>query len=412
MLEDKPLPHHAQAGRFARTPATWKIYALFAIMGFQQAVPGPAVAFLRSDFGWGPATAGLHFGAFALGLFLYGFANTPLMRWRRQSLVSVASLAMALATLSVSLGRHPAATVASMFCMGFASGGLLSILPSALADLHRRHHGTALAELNLGSSLGMVGATLCFAAVSTGGVAWRTALALPLIMVAAILVATRHVAVGEAAHGPASDTAQAMPRAARLCCLIVFLGVSVEWTLGFWGTQFLSLKLSVDPGTAAAASTVLFAGAIAGRLAASRLTLRVSCRTALTGALLLAAASLPVLWLSPVPLLSLAAMTASGAAAGLIYPMSLGAAVELAPACSARIAGTCAQAIGLAMLVAPLTLGVVAERVGIVTAFGLVVPLILLACVVLVVLRAERQSTTGHPVTPLPIRPGAPPGLS
>jgi MFS family permease len=260
--------------------------------------------------------------------------------------------------------------------MGLASGGLLALLPAALADLHPDQRGQAFAELNLAASLGMLAATSAVAAVASAGLPWRLALALPLALSAAVFLAGRRVRFAEPATPAGGPAEGRVPPVVWLCWLLVFLGVSIEWSLGFWSAQFLGLRLGIASSAAAAASGVLFAGAILGRIAMARLVRRFPCLGVLLGALALATFSLPVLWLSPAAWLSLPALALSGAAAGMFYPMGLAVAVETAPAAADAISARFSQAIGAAMLAAPLTLGLLAERVGLVAAFGVSLPIV------------------------------------
>jgi hypothetical protein len=64
--------------RFERTPSTWLAYLLVGYFMYVQASLGPILPFLREDLSLGYGAAGLHFGAFALGVLFTGLLGEPL----------------------------------------------------------------------------------------------------------------------------------------------------------------------------------------------------------------------------------------------------------------------------------------------------------------------------------------------
>jgi hypothetical protein len=65
--------------RFERTPSTWLAYLLVGYFMYAQASLGPILPFLREDLSLGYGAAGLHFGAFALGVLFTGFCASLLL---------------------------------------------------------------------------------------------------------------------------------------------------------------------------------------------------------------------------------------------------------------------------------------------------------------------------------------------
>ena len=87
----------------------------------------------------------------------------------------------------------------------------------------------------------------------------------------------------------------------------------------------------------------------------------------------------PLFWLSPGTLLALAGLFVTGLGIGGVYPLGVSAAISAAPGNTDAAAARLAIGGGGAILVAPFVLGALADRVGIGTAFGIVVPMLLAA---------------------------------
>ncbi|CAN5294888.1 hypothetical protein BH20ACT9_BH20ACT9_05350 [soil metagenome] len=106
---------------------------------------------------------------------------------------------------------------------------------------------------------------------------------------------------------------------------VVFLGVSAEWSVAYWGADFLRAATGLGRSHAAAALGVFFAAMLAGRLLGSRLAARLSGPGLLVSAL--GVAGFPVCWLAAAPLCVGAVVDTLGteAAYGLVMPMLLAA---------------------------------------------------------------------------------------
>jgi fucose permease len=162
----------------------------------------------------------------------------------------------------------------------------------------------------------------------------------------------------------------------------------------------------MEKTAAASAASLFLGGMVLGRIAGSRLTRRIAPARILIAAVILALTGFLLFWLAPTRsagglpalVLSVAGQAAGGASmgqaltlaglflAGLgmanVFPLALaggtGAAPDRLDLASARIS----LGSGLAILLAPLTLGWVADNGGIAVAFALVAVLLALAAVV------------------------------
>jgi fucose permease len=84
-------------------------------------------------------------------------------------------------------------------------------------------------------------------------------------------------------------------------------------------------------------------------------------------------------WFSPGSAFTLIGLFITGLGIGGVYPLGVSASIASAPENTDAAAARLAVGGGGAILVAPLVLGALADRIGIGTAFGIVVPMLLAA---------------------------------
>ena len=160
---------------------------------------------------------------------------------------------------------------------------------------------------------------------------------------------------------------------------LVALGVASEWCVGYWGADFLADGTGLTRPAAATSLTAFFAAMLVGRIASSRLARTLPPAILLAMTLFVALLGFPLFWLSPGTLLALAGLFLTGLGIGGVYPLGVSAAISAAPGNTDAAAARLAIGGGGAILVAPFVLGALADRAGIGTAFGIVVPMLLAA---------------------------------
>ncbi|MEV4006128.1 MFS transporter [Actinomadura sp. NPDC049753] len=168
------------------------------------------------------------------------------------------------------------------------------------------------------------------------------------------------------------------------------LAVGVEFCMVFWAADFLGSVKGLGAGTAATLSAGFVLGMAAGRAAAGPVVRRGGRPDRL---LALAAAvglgGFAVLWASPAPV-AVAGLVVTGLGVALLYPVILGQALAARPSEPARAAARCALASGVAIGVAPLVLGALADLTTL-RAAALVAPVLLLVLLA----RCGRRLRTG-----------------
>jgi fucose permease len=381
-------------GQFVRYPLTWATYGLVGYFAYLETVLGPLMPFLRAEHDFSYTVASLHFSAFALGGLPVGFFGDRVAgRWGRRASLWGGAAGMAAGALLLAASPVTPGTVLGAFLMGTFGALLLITTQAVLADNYGEWSAVAITESNAAASACAILASLAVGAFAASGLGWRAALLLPVA--ALVLLAIRFLAapLGRArTQESASDKASpALPARFWVYFGVLFLGVSVEWCVAYWGADFLENGVGLGRSAAASALSVFFVAMLAGRLLASRLARGMASGTLLLATLCLALAGFPLFWLSAVPALSLLGLFITGLGVGSVYPLAISVGVAAAPGRTDTATARLGLAGGGAILTAPFVLGAFADQVGIERAYGIVVPLLLAA--VALTLLARRLDT-------------------
>jgi fucose permease len=373
--------------RFVRHPLTWATYALVGYFAYLETVLGPLMPFLRAEHGFGYTVASLHFSAFALGAIPVGFFGDRVSgRWGRRAGLWGGGTGMAVGALLLAVSPVTPGTVLGAFLMGTFGGLLLITTQAVLADNYGEWSAVAITESNAAASACAILASLAVGVFTALGLGWRVALVLPVAALALLAARFRTEPLGRArTHASGQASSSALPARFWVYFGVLFLGVSVEWCVAYWGADFLENGAGLRRSAAATALSIFFAAMLAGRLLGSRLARGMRGGVLLLATLCVALAGFPVFWLSAMPALNLLGLFVVGLGVGSVYPLAISVGVAAAPGRTDTAAARLGLAGGGAILTAPFVLGAFADRVGIERAYGIVVPL-LLAAVVLTLL--------------------------
>ncbi|MDQ2694365.1 MAG: MFS transporter [Pseudomonadota bacterium] len=379
---------------FVRTPLTWLIYLMLGYFAYLQSALGPLMPHLLAELGLGYTAGGLHFSAFALGTILAGLLGGRVVRrWGRRAALWGGGIGMAAGGLLIAAGGHLAATLAGALTMGAFGGGLLIIIPATLSDRYGAQRTIALTEANAMASLWAMLVPACIGGFAAAGLGWRSALYLAAALLLLIWARFRHVAVPaaqERLRHSSSSPATALPGTFWAFCGVIFLVVSVEWSLVAWAAAFLQDAVGLRKATASTLMSLFFMAMLAGRLIASRLAHLAPSTTLLFIALGITGLGFPLFWLAPLAPLNVAGLFVAGLGAANLYPFALASALGMAPGQTDAAAARLSLTVGAAILLAPLALGWTADRLDIRQAYGMVAAL-LAAALAMTVLAARLE---------------------
>ncbi|MEN3283338.1 MAG: hypothetical protein V7607_4478 [Solirubrobacteraceae bacterium] len=381
-----------------RDRLTWIAYALLAWFAYLQAAPGLVVGHLRDELHLSYSTGGLHIAAFAGGSMVAGVISARLERaLGRRAVFWWAAALMGAGAIGLTAGRLAEMTVGSVLVMGVGGGLLLVTIQAALADHHGKRGAVALAEANVAASIAyvvLIGVLSLTAALHAG---WRVALLASLVVPVLAWSSNRRLAID--APPPSRVAHGRLPSAFWIAAAMLFCTTAAEWCITAWGATFVGLAADVSTDTAVALMAGYFGGVVAGRTLGSRLARRHDPARLLAFALAVTAAGFAILWPSTAPAQALVGLSLLGIGIGNLFPMGLSIAVALAPGQAALASGRAVAMTSFAVLLAPLTVGTLADATSLTAALGVVPVVLVLAAAGLTLVRRSRTRASGAPGT-------------
>ena len=378
---------------FQRDRFTWLAYVSLAFYGYFLNVLGPITPFLKDELRLSYTVSSFHFTAFAIGILLIGLGG----HWVIQRLGRGRSLWLGLFGLSLSawillIGRIPVVTIGACFLMGLIGSLILALVPAALSDRHGESRTVALSEANMIASLFATCAPLFVGwfAHSAGG--WRWALGViaftPILM---FLIFRNDTSSPNSSTAPDPVAAnRSLPPLFWIYWLAIVLGVSVEFCMVFWSADYVQQVFGMIKADAAQAVSLFLSAMILGRLFGSRLVQRFSTGAVLMLSIVVAAIGFVAFWKGESRLVGLSGLFITGLGVANLYPLLLSLTIGAANGNTVQAGARATLASGTAILALPLVLGRLADEVGIRSAYGIVV--LLLISIFFIIQLAARMS--------------------
>jgi fucose permease len=163
----------------------------------------------------------------------------------------------------------------------------------------------------------------------------------------------------------------------------------------FWSADYLENVLGMVKANAAQAVSLFLAAMIVGRMAGSRLVQRFSTRSVVMISILIAGVGFLVFWMTENIFFGLIGLFTTGLGVANLYPLILSMTIGAANGNTVQASARTTLASGTAILALPLALGRLADAVGIRSAYGVV--LLLLISVFLISQLAGRMPTALRP---------------
>jgi fucose permease len=243
----------------------------------------------------------------------------------------------------------------------------------------------ALAEANVAASVAyvvLIGALSLTAALHAG---WRVALLASLMVPAVLWWTNRGLAID--APPPSPVARGRLPGVFWIAATMLFCTTAAEWCVTAWGATFVQGAADVSADTAVSLMAGYFGGVVVGRTVGSRLARRYDPARLLAFALALCAAGFAILWPATAPGQALAGLTLLGVGIGNLFPMGISVTVALAPDRSALASARAVGVTSFAVLLAPLTVGTLADATSLTAALAVVPVTLALAAAALTLVR-------------------------
>lgn len=373
---------------FIRTRITWLAYSMLAYIGFSQAILGPLMPFLRSELGLNYTQGGFFSAAIACGLIFTGlFAGGLARRFRRQILFWSGGTLLALGITALSTSHTFELALLATLSMGIGGSLAQVMIQAILSDQHDEQRAIALTEANVAASLSGTLTPLVLSGLGRIGVDWRAIAIITILALALLVFSFRSVSIPNTVQAATviSKKEGSLPIAFWLYWVVLFFMVATEMSLAVWSTDFLISVVKLSRTDAVLAFGVFPAAMLTGRFAGSRLTRSWSALPLLFAALGLTLIGLPLFWLARVPALNILGLFITGLGIANQYPLTMSIAVGIAGEKTNQASARVTLAVGIALLTAPLTLGRLADGLGLQKAFGLVIVLMVTAVIVIIV---------------------------
>jgi fucose permease len=387
----QPRPRAATA--FRRDRLTWIAYTLLAWFAYLQATPGLVIGHVRDELHLSYSTGGLHVAAFAAGSIVAGVISVRLERaLGRRAVFWSAAAVMGAGAIGLSAGRIAEVTVGSLLVMGVGGGLLLVTIQAALADHHGERRAVALAEANLAAGIAyviLIGGLSLTAALHAG---WRVAVLASLLVPVLAYGSNRRLVID--APPPSHVPQGRLPGVFWIAAAMLFCTTAAEWCITAWGATFVQDATGVSTDTAVALMAGYFGGVLAGRTVGSRLARRHDPARLLAFSLALTAAGFAILWPSTGPLPALVGLSLLGIGLGNLFPMGISVTVALAPGRAVLASGRAVAMTAFAVLLAPLTVGTLADATSLTAALGVVPVVLMLAAAGLALVRRAQARTS------------------
>jgi fucose permease len=353
---------------------TWISFLIYGVWSLGWGLFSPAMPFLRAELKLGYSVAALHFSAMALGLLIAGISGARILsNVRPAPVIWCGTTAVALATASVILHCNHYCTILAAFIVGFTGSVSAQAIIGSLSERYQEHRTAVIAQLVLVNSLFSTAAPLLVAAVVSLGLPWTLSLASPLVVLSFIAILNRVMPAGTWQKREVSQIASGnLSVTYWRYWSIVFLCVAAEWSITFWCPDYLERVHHFKRAQACAGLSVFLAAMMAGRVVGSVLASRISVDKLIVAATLTAFLGFFLFWRGGDLLCVFAGLIILGLGEANCYPLGLSAALAAAPGKIARATAGISVSTGSAILLAPFILGMAADHVGIMQAYGLV----------------------------------------
>ncbi len=377
--------------RLNRTPALWVLYALLGLYAFFQNAIGPAVPFLRAEFHLDYTMAALHMSVYAIGMIVAGLGGPAFIRrWGLQAALWGGQIGTLVGLTALVLAPNPWVSLLSIFFAAVAGSVSTAAIQSSVSDLAGPHRGKALMEATMTASLTSAMAPFVLVLGTVTGTGWRTlwpVFLLALIVTAFLGFRPLSKAISHERHSVEKKSGR-LPRSFARFWILILVGVALEWCIGFWATEYLRGLPGGSVGLAAAGAGTFQLAAFASRWVSSRLTGKWGEKKLLLTAVLLTGLGFPLYWSLANPFTAFLGLFLCGWGVANFFPLALSLAIGTSEAQAPKIASFASIAAGLAILVAPLALGALADRWSLSNAL-LVVPIGLLFMLGLLLFRRK-----------------------
>jgi len=367
---------------FLRDRETWFTYFLLSIFGYFLNILGPITPYLREELNTTYTVAGLHFSAFAIGMFVTGLIGDPIFaRFGYKKTLWASALGIGVGGFGLIIGHTVFLTISAAFWMGLLGSFILVLIPSMLSLKYKEQSAIAITEMNSVASLVGMLAPLLVGIFATSFLGWRFGLILAILVLLLLGVFYRKLNFNTfPISRKISSKQELLPIRYWVFWLGVFFVVAIEFCFIFWGSDYLIQVTNAKTEVASSAISLFLGAMLLGRWLGSRILRTINAKIILFISLSIALIGFFLFWSSSIIWVALSGYFLAGIGVANLYPISLDHAISSVPASQSSLASARgALASASAILTLPLMLGNIADQTGMRTAFLIVPGIILFA---------------------------------
>jgi fucose permease len=369
---------------FRRTRLTWLLYIMLGWFAYLEAGINPITYFLIEDLQISKAVGGLHASAFALGMVIAGLIGDRVAdRFGVKIAFWVGGVGVLVGCVGLMVGQVAFITIGGAFLLGILGSIVMVMVQIGLIREHTHYSSVALTEANIIASLTASLVAIAVGAFESIGWGWQWAFLVCMVLWFG-MVFTQYGVVFPPAESKTKreDSQRPLSLVFWLYCSGVFLSVSVEWCVWLWSGTYLVTQASLDPATASSLVAMFTIGSVTGRIVSSRLLRTIAPHVLIPHCWAIVAIGFPFFWLGQTPIVNVFGLFVLGLGAGTLFPLGLGAATNAGGEHGGKASSRVSASAGAAILVNPPILGAIADRVGMQSAFMIVILLTVLALAV------------------------------
>jgi predicted MFS family arabinose efflux permease len=354
-----------------RPRAKWTAFSFLALWGYLLYGLGNATPYLRDDLRLTAFEAGLHASALALGVLVAGATADILGRrvgMSRLFDLSIAYFAVAVALIVLAPGLP--VSLCGAFLLGLGGGTLGTQVNVELSRFGQAQSRILLSQANAFSMIVAAAAPLAIGLAASVLHAWHLAMLLPIVGGAALTVLRPRERVAAAAvHAPKVS----LPRSYWIVWLLLVIGVSIEFSFVVWGSTIVMLRTGISTADATLVASLFVVGMFAGRtVVGSGVGSGRSSLALLAAGLVVVLVGAALTWISTTPILSGFGLLLGGCGVAGLWPIGVTVALHTAGVGQLQAAARATLGAGLAILIAPATLGLAGDAVGITAAWPII----------------------------------------
>jgi predicted MFS family arabinose efflux permease len=324
---------------------------------------GSVLGELRAQFRMSGFLTAMHGSTFGIGLLVAGCFGVGIVSrvGRRNALAGSVTVTMAGIT-ALCIGPSWPVTLGGATLGGFGGALLVMVMPGLISDHYGEHRAEAFAAVNGAPGLAGVAFSVAVGVALRSGHSWRPPY---LLLACAFALALAFVAwpvpVPEAAHTARFSLALFRQRNVFVPWLYIVNAVLTEFTVGVWSATYLKEVGRASGGTAAAAAGVFGVAMFVSRHFLPRVRALLQAATVPIGFIVVAVGALTMCLAPGVPMKTLGVVIV-GLGGAPLYPLTVDRLYHRADHLdSVSLGAISALASGVAVVIGPVVMGLLAD---------------------------------------------------